>query len=108
MIWWDWKTSQRLLLVAAMLVVAAVPTILLAGFTNNLRAVMGGTAFFFIPQMMGWVLFVGLTTGRMPTGYGRSALRTESPASFWITGAVYAGVLLFFVWIIVGVIILGS
>ena len=68
---------------------------------------LGGTAFLFIPQMVGWLLFVGLATGRMPSAYGRSELRTASPTWFWITGAGYVGLLLFFLWVIIGVVILG-
>ena len=107
MIWWDWKANQRVALMAAMLIVAAIPLILLGGFTNDWRALLGGIAFLFIPQIVGWLLFVGLRTGRMPSAYGRSELRADSPRWFWITGAGYAGLLLLFVWAIVGVVILG-
>lgn len=107
MIWWDWNTSQRVALMAAMLVVAAVPMLLLGGFTSDWRALLGGTALLFIPQILGWLLFVGITTGRMPSAYGRSELRAEAPRWFWITAAGYAGLLIFFVWIMVGVVILG-
>ncbi|MBQ1542951.1 MAG: hypothetical protein IIZ63_13215 [Caulobacteraceae bacterium] len=107
MIWWDWKASQRLALMAAMLVVAAIPWILIGGLTSDWWALLGGAAFLFIPQMVGWMLFVGLTTGRMPSAYGRSELRSESPRWFWVTGAGYAGLLLLFLWIIIGVVILG-
>ena len=93
-------------LMAGMLVVAAIPLIF-GGLTSGWGALLGGTAFLFIPQVVAWLLFVGLTTGRMPSAYGRSELRAELPRWFWITGAGYAGLLLFFVWIIVGVVILG-
>ncbi|HET6942285.1 MAG TPA: hypothetical protein VFH89_09005 [Sphingomicrobium sp.] len=107
MIWWDWKASQRVPFVAAMLVVAAVLLMLFGGFAGDWRALLGGTAFLFIPQIVAWLLFVGLATGRMPSAYGRSELRDESPKWFWITGAGYAALVLFFIWIIVGVVLLG-
>lgn len=62
-------------LMLTMLVVATIPLLLVGGFANDWRAVLGGTAFLFILQLLGWVLFVGLTTGRMPSAYGRSELR---------------------------------
>ena len=92
---------------AAMLAVAALTVILVGGFANDWRALLGGTAFLFIPQIVGWLLFVGLKTGRMPSAYGRSELRAHSSLWFWITGAGYAAILLLFVWVIVGVVILG-
>jgi hypothetical protein len=58
-------------------------------------------------MMLGWSLFVGLKTGRMPSAWGRSELRAESPTWFWITGAGYAGLLLLFLWLIIGVVIFG-
>ncbi len=102
MIWWDWKTSQRLTLMTAMLAVAAIPLTLVGVFTNDWWALLGGTGFLFIPQIMGWMLFVGLKTGRMPSAYGRSELRAETPTWFWLTGGLYAGLLLLFLWIISG------
>jgi hypothetical protein len=108
MIWWDWKTSQRLALVAAMLAVAAIPLIFISGFTSDWRALLGGTAFLFIPQMVAWLLYVGLTTGRMPSAYGRSELRSETPTWFWLTGGLYAGLLLMFLWAILGVVMGGT
>jgi hypothetical protein len=108
MIWWDWKTSQRLALMVAMLAVAAIPFTLIGMSTNDWRAVLGGTAFLFIPQIVGWSLFIGLRTGRMPSAYGRSELRTKAPTWFWLTGGLYAGLLLLFLWIIFGVVVGGT
>jgi hypothetical protein len=102
-IWWNWKTSQRLALMAAMSGVAAIPWLISGEATNDWRALLGGTAFFFLPQIFGWLLFVGLITGRMPSAYGRSELRAESPTWFWLTGGFYAGLLALFLWIILGV-----
>jgi hypothetical protein len=107
MIWWGWSASQRVALMAAMLIVAAISLTLVGRFTSDWRALLGGIAFLFVPQIVGWLLFVGLRTGRMPSAYGRSELRAESPTWFWITGAGYAGLLLLFIWIIVGGVILG-
>jgi len=106
-IWWDWNSGQRVTLLAAMLVIAVLPWILLGGFTGDWRAMLGGTAFLFILQIVTWLLFVGITTGRMPSAYGRSELRTESPTWFWTTATCYAGLLLLFIWVIGGVVILG-
>jgi hypothetical protein len=103
MIWWDWKTKQRLALLAAMLAVAATPSIALGWLTEDWRGLLGGTAFLFIPQIVAWALFVGLTTGRIPSAYGRSELRDESPTWFWLTGGGYAAILLLFLWMIAGV-----
>ena len=89
-----------------MLVVAAVHLILLGGFTNDWLALLGGTGLLFIPQIVSWLLFVGLATGRMPSAYGSSELRSQSPKAFWITGAGYAAILLLFLWMIVSVVIL--
>lgn len=106
-LWWDWKTGQRLALFAAMFVIAAIPWLFLGWVPNQLGAFVGGTAFLAIPQMIGWLLFVGLRTGRMPSAYGRSESRTDSPTWFWITAAGYGGLLLLFAWVIVGVVLLG-
>lgn len=67
------------------------------------RALLGGTAFLFIPQIAGWLLYVGLATGRMPSAYGRSEMRDTSPRWFWLTGSLYGGLLLFFLYIILSV-----
>lgn len=73
------------------LAVAAIPLILIGVFTNDWRAVLGGTAFSFIPQIVGRLLFVELRIGRMPPAYGRSELRTETPTWFWLTGGLTQG-----------------
>jgi len=99
--------SRRVALMSAMLVVATIPLILVGGFTNDWRALLGGIAFLFVPQIVAWLLFVGLTTGRMPSAYGHSELRAESRTWFWITALGYAALLVFFIWIILGVMILG-
>jgi hypothetical protein len=87
--------------------VAAIPWLLLGWVPNQLGAFVGGTAFVAIPQMIGWLLFVGLRTGRMPSAYGRSESRTDSPRWFWIIGGGYVVLLLLFAWVIVGVVLLG-
>jgi hypothetical protein len=86
-----------------MLAIGAIPWLLLGYVPNELGAFVGGTLFLAIPQMIAWALFVGLRTGRMPSAYGKSELRAETPARFWLTGALYGGLLLLFLWIIVGV-----
>jgi hypothetical protein len=104
MLWWDWDTRQRLCLLAAMLAIAATPWLLLGWVPNEWGAFVGGTAFLAIPQMIVWALFVGLRTGRMPSAYGRSELRAKTPTWFWLTGALYGGLLLLFLWIFLGVV----
>lgn len=106
MIWWNWKISQRLALMGLMLIVAAIPWLLIGKSTDDWRGMIGGTCFLLIPQMVAWLLFVGLKTGRMPSAYGRSELRSETPRWFWATGAAYASLLLLFLWVIVGVVLL--
>ena len=91
-----------------MVAVAAFPWIVIGGFTNDWQALLGGTAFLFIPQIMAWSLFVGLATGRMPSAHGRSELRAKSPTWFWLTGSLYAGLLLVFLWAILGVLMGGT
>jgi hypothetical protein len=108
MLWWDWNARQRLSLLAAILAIAAMPWLLLGWAPNDWGAFVGGTVFLAIPLMIAWALFVGLRTGRMPSAYGRSELRAETPAWFWFTGALYAGLLLFFLWIMSGVLIGGT
>lgn len=107
MLWCDWSRSKRLSLLGAMLAIAAMPWLFLGWLPDQWGAFVGGTAFLTIPQIVAWMLFVGLRTGRMPSAYGRSELRAETPTWFWITAAGYAALLFLFVWIIVGVVILG-
>jgi hypothetical protein len=107
MIWWDWNARQRFALLAGVVAIAATPSVLLGWVPNEWGAFVGGTAFVAIPLLIAWVLFVGLRTGRMPTAYGRSELRAETPAWFWLTGAAYAGILMFFLWII-AVVLMGG
>jgi hypothetical protein len=106
-IWWDWKTSQRLALVGAMLGVAALPFILIGVFAKDWRGFAGGPFFLFIPQLLGWMLYVGLRTGRLPTGHGRSESRSETPIWFWVTAGAYAALMLLILWFVLGVVILG-
>jgi hypothetical protein len=91
-----------------MLGIAAIPWIAVGWFPSDWQALLGGTALLFIPQIVGWFLFVGLTTGRMPSARGSSELRTESPAWFWLAGGLYAGFLLFLLGMTVGVLLDGT
>lgn len=108
MIWWDWKTSQRLALLAGMCGVAAIPWVAIGWATKDWRGLIGGTGFLLIPQIVGWLLYVGLATGRMPSAYGRSEIRDTSPRWFWLTGGLYGGLLLLFLYIILSVTISGT
>jgi hypothetical protein len=108
MLWWDWRTKQRLALMAGMCGVAAIPWLIIGRASEDWRALVGGTAFLFIPQIVGWLLYVGLATGRMPSGYGHSELRDTSPRAFWLTGGLYAGLLLLSLYIILSVMIGGT
>lgn len=96
MLWWEWSAGRRLSFISVMLGIAAAPWIAIGITTKDWRGLIGGTAFLFIPQIVAWMLFVGLKTGRMPSAYGRSETRTESPRWFWITGATYSGLLAFY------------
>ena len=108
MIWWGWRTRQRLALMAGMCGVAAIPWLVIGSTSKDWRALVGGTAFLFIPQIVGWLLYVGLATGRMPSAYGRSEMRDAAPRWFWLTGTLYAGLLLLFIYIVLSVIISGT
>lgn len=69
---------------------------------------MGGAAFLFIPQIIGWVLYVGLAACRMPSAYGQSEIRNAYPRWFWLMGSLYAGPLLLFLDIILSVVLGGT
>ena len=99
MLWWDWTGAQRLRLMAVMLGMAAIPWVLLGWFTHQWRALPGGTALLLMPQVIAWLLFVGLKTGRMPIR-GGSESRAGTPAWFWITAAIYGALLLLFIAVI--------
>ena len=71
------------------------------------RVFVGGTAFFASPQIFAWALFVGLRTGRMPTAYGGSELREESPVWFWLIGAVYGAMVLLFLGVVLYIVMDG-
>jgi len=104
MLWWDWTAAKKVKLSAAMLGLAAVPGLLFGWLTQDWRAFLGGTAFLLIPQIVGWFLFAGLKTGRMPVR-GGDELRADSPIWFWIVAAMYGGVLLMFCWFVLVVLI---
>jgi hypothetical protein len=107
MLWWDWTARQRLALLALMLTIAVAPWLML-GFlprtSYNLGVVAGGTAFLIMPQIIAWFLFVGLRTGRMPVRFG-SEHRISSPAWFWCVAALYAALLVLFLWMIIAVVL---
>lgn len=99
MLWWDWPSSRRLALLGAMIALAAVPWISLGWLPDEPRAFAGGTAFLLVPQIAGWFLFVGLATGRIPAR-GGSEIRSSSPTWFWIIVAMYAAVLIVYLYVI--------
>ncbi len=90
MFWWDWTGKQKLLLLATMVAIAAIPWLLLGSLPTKPGAFIGGTAFLMIPQLVGWLLLVGLKTGRIPMPYGSSESREGSPFAFWAVSAIYA------------------
>ena len=98
MLWWDWNGREKLILLASILLLTATPWLFLGWLPNAWGAFVGGTAFLAIPQLVAWALFVGMSTGRIPTAYGRSELRAEEPVWFWFTAALYCGVLGTFLW----------
>jgi hypothetical protein len=81
-----------------MLVIAVMPWVMLGWSSHEWKALIGGTAFLLIPQIVGWFLFVGLFTGRIPTR-GGSELRSMSPIWFWAVAATYGALLLLYAWI---------
>ncbi|MBB3356878.1 MULTISPECIES: hypothetical protein [unclassified Novosphingobium] len=104
MLWWEWNGKQKLALLAAMLIAAALPWIFLGWLPQQLGAFVGGTSFLFIPQIVGWQLFVGLKTGIMPQR-GARVSRADSPTNFWITGGMYSALLVLYVGIILMVLL---
>ena len=94
MFYWDWKPSQRWTVVLAMVGVSALPGIWF-GLLSNWRALVGSVAFLTIPQIVGFLLFVGLKTGVMPQR-GRRVSKAESPIEFWITGGLYVALLVLY------------
>ena len=103
MVWWDWNTKQRLGLLVLMLIAAAAPLVALGWLPNEWQAFIGGLSFLLIPQIVGWFLFVGLRTGRIPSRYG-SEYRNEAPVAFWMTVAIYALLVTAFLWFILAVV----
>ena len=82
-----------------MLALASLPWLLLGWLPGEWGAFIGGTSFLAIPQMVGWLLFVGLKTGIMPE-CARKVDRQVSPREFWVVAASYGVVLLVYAWII--------
>lgn len=99
MIWWDWSGYQRMAMLAAMVALASLPWLMLGWLPQNWRAFIGGTSFLTIPQIVGWLLFVGLKTGVMPERGGKVE-RQASPIGFWLVAAAYGLVLVVYAWII--------
>jgi hypothetical protein len=95
-LWWDWSAKRKWSLLAGILVIAALPWIALGWLPDQPGAFAGGTTFLAIPQMVGWMLFVGLTTGYVPMHYGRKVSRKTSPIEFWSACAVYAALVTLF------------
>jgi hypothetical protein len=71
MFWWDWSWKQKGGTLACFFVIAIVPVLIFGGALGGWRAVFGGSAFLLIPQIVGWLLFVGLKTGIMPARVGK-------------------------------------
>ena len=93
MFWWDWNSKRKFSVLGLMLAIAATPWLFLGWFPGEIGALVGGTAFLMIPQLVGWLLLIGLRTGRMPVAYGGSEDRASSPVAFWIVAAMYAALL---------------
>jgi hypothetical protein len=100
MFWWDWSWKQKGGTLACFFVIAIVPVLIFGGALGGWRAVFGGSAFLLIPQIVGWLLFVGLKTGIMPARVGKID-RNSSPFWFWMIAVTYAGLLVFYGWIFV-------
>ena len=91
MIWWDWTWPQRVALLTAYVGIAALPgalAMITGSWPLDWRALLGSSAFLFIPLLLGTMLFVGLRTGKMPSR-GQPVIRATSPFWFWMTGALY-------------------
>lgn len=98
MIWWDWRWGRKLALLAAMTGLSATVTLLIVPPGQpwfDWRAVAGGIAFFTIPQMAAWCLFVGFRTGSIPAR-GRFS-RADQRFDFWFGVAAYCLILAMYV-----------
>lgn len=82
-----------------MLTLASLPWLMLGWLPGEWGGFIGGTSFLAIPQMAGWLLFVGLKTGVMPER-GRKVERETSPTEYWLVAGGYVAVLAVYVWII--------
>ncbi|GHD02181.1 hypothetical protein [Novosphingobium pokkalii] len=98
MLWWDWSWKQRGGTLACFFAIAIMPFLIFGGSSFGWRAMIGGTAFLLIPQIVGWLLFVGLKTGIMPAR-GAKVERNNSPVGFWTLAAAYGGLLAMYGWI---------
>ncbi len=105
MLWWDWTWRHKLILVATMPIVAAIACLLL-GFPPTGGAFVGGVAFLTIPQLCGWMLYVGLRTGRIQAR-GDTMSRADAPFGFWFTVTSYFAVFIVYVGLLLWVAIDG-
>ena len=101
MFWWGWSNKQKWSLIAAMLSVAAMGGLLFGWATREWTAAFGATALLALPPLVGWQLFVGLWTGRIPArGYQkRYVSRTDDPVWFWLDVSGHIAVLIALCWL---------
>jgi hypothetical protein len=106
MIYWSWGTGRKRALVASMVGLSAT-TLLILGWSLERsllawRTLLIGISVLTIPQIVAFLLFVGLRTGMMPQR-GRRVSRTEHPIDFWMTAGGYGIVLAMYIFFGLGV-----
>src|SRR4051812_30487408 len=96
MVWWSWGIGRKVALFAAMagLSASAVWWFLRPGLTP--AVMIGGISFLTIPQLLAWISFVGLRTGKLPQR-GRVVKRADEPVEFWLMMAIQGALAAVFV-----------
>ncbi|WP_409602065.1 hypothetical protein [Brevundimonas sp.] len=105
MLWWSWSNKQKWTLIAAMLGVAAISGLLFGWATREWKAALGVTWFLLLPPLVGWQLFIGLWTGRIPARGTRKRYesRADDPVWFWLNVGGHIAVLIVMCWFAFGV-----
>jgi len=101
MLWWGWSDKQKWSLIAAMLGAAATGGLWFGWATREWTAALGATALLALPPLVGWQLFVGLWTGRLPArGFpDRYVSRADDPVWFWLNVVGHTAVLIVMCWL---------
>ena len=96
MIWWDWGLRRKTALLGGMIFFPLAGVVWVFGLHTDLGTILGGVSFLFIPELMAWMLFVGLRTGFMPQR-GAKVIRATQPVEFWVTAVAYAVIFVMFI-----------